>query len=887
MVRNNGLFLVSLIVLFLGAAPATHANAGHGASPGTEAINSWLKTRAVPMPLAVLDEKVEVAPVSLALDAPPLDVADLWAAAGDKAVLAPGTEVKFRPTTELDFSPLPQAGSEAAHLAYAVTYLDNPAWQKGRLQVTGRAPFRLFLDGQKVCDRLAAATADTDQVSGDVTLDQGWRRLVLVTVTTAEDSLPNWSLNVNWETADSTLAPSQQPVVTTDPRHPFDFPDYWRQESVSSTDITRDGKFLATRISGWQGDQGDRTARLEVWDLKDRRRIWNFQGGSIQSFRWDPDGERLLIQMAADKGSDLYFWHRTTGLLERVDTGLEQAAAFTWAPDGQVIYYTRTTPREDDGKPYKTMWSLEDRWHGWRDNSEIWYYVPSTGTHRQLTAMTFGPDGYTMAPDGSFLVLKRSVSLAERPFMGTEIWTLDTRTGQARKVVLFRSYSVGDLALSPDGKQVAFAAPMDEVTGNLNTNPEHNDNQTDLWTLDLKSGRLRNHTRTFEPAIATGSYVTNRGGIVFWDESGKIGFSGLWNKTVKLYFYDPRQDRMEEHDLGTPGGSQFAASEGSGTTLVYHGDVLESPGDVWTLDWKRNRHQRLFSLSPDFRRLISGAPRIEDFDYVNSDGVTIPGFLFYPRNYDPQLSYPMVVDYYAGVFGFAGGFYWGSTVLANRGYFVYVPTPRGAAGWGQEFADTHPNDWGTLTSRDMNEGVRAIVSRVPGVDGARVAPVSGSYGGFMAMYLLSMDKDHPDYYPYATGISDYGISNLASYWGKGWWGYLYSDMATAGKYPWNDAPFYVDHSPLFQADNVTVPLLLVHGDADNNVPVSESDQMYTALKILGREVAFVRFPGEDHGIVGKRTSYLTSKRMHWEWFDKYLKDRPGAWEARMEGEFGK
>ncbi len=593
---------------------------------------------------------------------------------------------------------------------------------------------------------------------------------MLVTAVAGQDSLPGWSLDVALARDDTTHT-DRQPRVTTDPQHPFDFPDYWTQESAGNADVTRDGAYLAISISGWVGDQGDRTSRLEVWDLKQRRQVWNHRGGHVQDFAWDPTGQQLLVQMSAEKDSDLYLWHRDTGLLEPIDRGLERAGSFQWSPDGKVIYYTKTKPYKEGDEPYKTMWGLEDRWRGWRDDSEIWYFVPATKTHRQLTSMTFGPDGYAVAPDGSFLVMKRSVTLPDRPFVGTEIWTIDTATGAARMVTLFRSYSVGMLALSPDGKRVAFSAPMDQVTGNDNANPEHNDSQTDLWILDLASGGLENTTRDFEPTIETSSYVTNRGGIVFWDPGGKIGFSGLYDKRVKLYFYDPAKKRMEAHDLGTPGGSQFAASRGAGTTLVYYGDVLQSPGDVYTLDWKRDRNERLFGLSPDFHQRISGAPRIEDFDYVNSDGVTIPGFLFYPRGYDPAGSYPMIVDFYGGVFGFSGGFYWGSTVMANRGYFVYVPTPRGATGFGQAFADTHPNDWGTLSSRDMNEGVRAIVAKVPGVDGARVAPVSGSYGGFMTMYLLSMPHDHPDYYPYATGISDYGISDLASYWGDGWWGY--------------------------------------------------------------------------------------------------------------------
>jgi len=300
-------------------------------------ITPWLKTQPVPLPLAILDEETGVEPIPLALDSPPLGVDDLWPAPGDEALLAPAAGVEFKAEQALDFAPLPADGSDAVHLAYAVTYLDNPAWQKGKLEVTGRAPFRLFLDGEKVCDRTAAAAADTDQVSGEVTLDQGWRRLVLVTVASGADNLPGWSLDVHWTPGDSTPG-DWKPTVKTDPRHPFDFPDYWSQESVSNAAVTRDGRYLAVRVSGWQGDQGDRTSRLEVWDLVERSQVWNFHGARVQDFTWDAAGQRLLLQVGADKGSDLFFWHRSNGLLERIDTGIEHAGSFTWAPDGSGLY---------------------------------------------------------------------------------------------------------------------------------------------------------------------------------------------------------------------------------------------------------------------------------------------------------------------------------------------------------------------------------------------------------------------------------------------------------------------------------------------------------------------------------------------------------------------
>ncbi|MBU1708093.1 prolyl oligopeptidase family serine peptidase, partial [bacterium] len=122
------------------------------------------------------------------------------------------------------------------------------------------------------------------------------------------------------------------------------------------------------------------------------------------------------------------------------------------------------------------------------------------------------------------------------------------------------------------------------------------------------------------------------------------------------------------------------------------------------------------------------------------------------------------------------------------------------------------------------------------------------------------------------------------YWGGGIWGYTYGDIALAQSFPWNRRDVFVDKSPLFHADKIKTPLLLLHGIDDVNVPVLESEQMFTALKVQGKEVAYVRFPGEDHGIAGKFENYITHREMMLEWFDKYLKGQPDAWDARYKSE---
>ena len=131
---------------------------------------------------------------------------------------------------------------------------------------------------------------------------------------------------------------------------------------------------------------------------------------------------------------------------------------------------------------------------------------------------------------------------------------------------------------------------------------------------------------------------------------------------------------------------------------------------------------------------------------------------------------------------------------------------------------------------------------------------------------------------FAAAVSHAGISNIASYWGEGYWGYLYSGTASAGSYPWNNPDLYVRQSPLFRADKINTPLLLLHGTADTNVPIGESIQMYIALKILNKPVEFIQVESENHAI------YDYDKRIQWNyaiyaWFTKWLKGDSRWWDS--------
>ena len=211
-------------------------------------------------------------------------------------------------------------------------------------------------------------------------------------------------------------------------------------------------------------------------------------------------------------------------------------------------------------------------------------------------------------------------------------------------------------------------------------------------------------------------------------------------------------------------------------------------------------------------------------------------------------------------------------VLAGQGYVVYVVNPSGCIGYGQEFAARHVNAWGKRTAEDIIEGTRQFCKEHTFVDASKIGCMGASYGGFMTQYLQTRTD------LFAAAVSHAGISNIASYWGGGYWGYTYGECAQYGSFPWNNPSLYVEQSPLFSADKIKTPLLLLHGTVDTNVPTNESQQLYTALKILGKEVEYVQVDGENHVIVDYK------KRMAWQqvifaWFAKHLKNDDAWWKS--------
>ena len=467
------------------------------------------------------------------------------------------------------------------------------------------------------------------------------------------------------------------------------------------------------------------------------------------------------------------------------------------------------------------------------------------------------------SPKGDkILLLKTPYVYDRRPYTNKEVFLLNL--ADMKREHLFSQPFLSSLSWSPDGKSllvIAGPSSFDNIGNPLPKERIPNDYDQQLFLYSLSEKKAKALTKDFNPSV----------GSAFWSPRlGDLFLSVTDQDQSKLYRYSFQKALFQK--VNTIDDSLEAFSPSRNDRAVYTSSGINRPERVFVLDLKRGVSRLLKDYNQEFfQNTLFGSS--EDFVFQAESGRTVDGYLVFPPHFDASKKYPLIVNYYGGttpVSKVYGGRYPKEWYAAN-GYVVYVVQPSGTVGYGKEFSSTHVNDWGEVTGAEILEGVEKLLKAKPYVDPKRIGAIGASYGGFMTLSLGTRSDR------FAALISHAGISTLSSYWGVGDWGYTYSAVATADSFPWNRPDIYVQKSPLFNAQKITTPLLLLHGDKDNNVPPGESYQMFTALKLLGKEVALVTFDGQQHWIL----EY--DKRVQWmktimAWFDRFLKDQPEAWQ---------
>ena len=717
--------------------------------------------------------------------------------------------------------------------------LQANAYTEAKLNVQGVKHYQLFVNGRK-------------HAGNNLTLEPATHEIVLKYLSEAGQ---NDSLKVCVVTEKEGIVSLRE-----DGKHNYSLKDVLHGTHFSGVSLSPDGKFLMTSYRTTQ--VGGRTSGVT--------KITELATGKVLAQRpeylqWMPKSNRYYYTRMGVEGRQLVAVEPVSGqeylLADNLPNGY-----FQIAPSEDWLLYSLTQEGPKERREIYEVIEPDDRQPGWRDRSYLAKYDLATGLMQPLTFGYHNAWAQDISADGNKVLVMTSRSrLTKRPTTVSSLLLLDVNTLKVDTLVAEDGF-LNRAQFSPDGKQIVVTASPEAFEGiGLNVKEGQTPNMYDyqMYLMVLADKKVTPVTKYFNPSVQR----------VVWNKvDGKIYFTAENRDYVSLYSMNPADGKIQQVETKEDLVKGLSLSANA-PLLAYYGQGAINSDRLYTLDLKKKKHTLVEDLSKDLLKDVQ-LGECRDWNFINSKGDTIYGRYYLPPHFDASKKYPMIVNYYGGCSPTERNFEsrYPHHAYASLGYVVYVVQPSGASGFGQEFGARHVNTAGEGPAQDIIEGTKKFCEEHAFVNAKKIGCIGASYGGFMTQYLQTKTDI------FAAAISHAGISDHTSYWGEGYWGYSYSEVSMANSYPWTRKDLYVERSPLFNADKIHTPILFLHGDVDMNVPVGESIQMYTALKLLGRETAMVLVDGQDHHIVdyGKRIQWQNTI---WAWFAKWLQDDATWWNA--------
>lgn len=757
---------------------------------------------------------------------------------------------------------------DALHLASFC--VSNTQRTKATIAVEGLEQYRLFVDGEQV-----AVNGD----KAETILTSSQHTVVIKYLTRKNASADKKSIKL------TVTAANGAPLSVGDAaaKRAYNIYDVICAPNYPSVSISPNGKFIVVRKT-WVDRKGNNHSISELRNYQTNSVMATFE----ESVKWMPASNKLYFtQKASD--SSIAGEEKQDGTLQLITINpltMEREVLashlpegwFQFTPDEKTLIYTLTTEgRKKDPQVYDVK-EPEDRQPGWRERSNLAKYDLASGI---LQPLTFGYHNiYLMdiSADSRYLLIgKEEERLTKRPTTLTSFYRLDLGSMNASsattpkvETLIEKGEFLNSAQFSPDGKSILVSASPEAFNG-IGKNVEEGQTpsmiDTQLYLMTLSDKKVRPLTKDFNPNVQS----------VDWSKAdGNIYFTAEDKDCVHLFQLNPKSGKFTL--LKTP--EEYIKSfslASSAAEMAFSGQSASNADRLYKMNTKALKSQLVDDLSArELKDVELG--ECKAWNFVNSRGDTLCCRYYLPPHFDAAKKYPMIVNYYGGCSPTSRMFQsrYPHHVYAAMGYVVLVVNPSGATGFGQKFSARHVDTAGEGVAEDIISSTQAFCDEHAFVNRKKIGCIGASYGGFMTQYLQTKTD------LFAAAISHAGISDHTSYWGEGYWGYSYSEVSMANEYPWTNKHLFVDQSPLYNADKIHTPLLFVHGTADNNVPVGESIQLYTALKLLGRPTAMVLVDGQDHHIIDYE------KRLKWQntifaWFAKWLQD-DASWWTEMYGD---
>ncbi len=647
--------------------------------------------------------------------------------------------------------------------------------------------------------------------------------------------------------------------------------------------------------------------------------------------RWAPDGKRFAFISNKEGGSQVWIsdFDGAAGMVSgvhKLTSIATEAGGELWSPDGHYILFTSDVYPECDGVPdtevacnakklkeaenSKVKALIFDRllyrhWNAYKGGKRTHIFVvaaptlPKTGEEwgtpvqaaRDLTPGDYdapvfslgGQDNYAFSPDGQEICYASNHDKVEATSTNNDLWIVPVNGGgvisgnrlfplppQAKNITADNPASDSTPLYSPDGKYIAYRAQQ---------RPGYESDRFRLMLYDRKTGEKKDLTKTFDRWVGTFVWTSDSKGIFFASEDkGESPIYAL--------------DFTKEHIAPAPGGdislnltnitvreivggfNDDLAVAGDGKTLLFTRMSLQSPSEIFDfLSYEICNGQvcneggmprPLTNLNAAVLSQVAMSP-LESFWFPGAFGDKVEGFLVRPPNFDASKKYPVKFIIHGGPevpMGDLWSYRWNAELFAAGGYLVIMINFHGSPGYGQKFIDEINGDWGGAPFEDLMKGLDYAEKTYPFIDKDRECALGASYGGYMANWVLG----HTD--RFKCIVSHDGMFNAESAWGttEELWFNHWEFKGT----PYTNPEMYEKWSPRNAAKNFKTPTLVIHGQLDYRLDVSEGFQLFTTLQTMGVPSKMLYFPDEGHWVLKPQNSQLWYKTVN-DWVDQWTK----------------
>jgi dipeptidyl aminopeptidase/acylaminoacyl peptidase len=628
---------------------------------------------------------------------------------------------------------------------------------------------------------------------------------------------------------------------------PITIDDFFQIRDVSQPELSPDGQWVAYAV---------RTKILK--EDKNEQRLWMIstrggdavplttEGVSSSHVRWSPDGKYLSFLSARDGGkSQVWLLDRRGGEAVRLTETPQGVDDFEWSPDsGRLVLILRDPKPEDleaaknkekpaaaaPAKPKTPPPFVIDRLQFKRDTvgyldrrrTHLYVFNIAAKTTTQITSGDYDDNEPAWSPDGKSLAFTSNRSTPDPDAThDTNIWVVaagNTDKGAHLTQITTNPGPDSQPAWSPDGKWIAYTSQRDPHLFDYATHH--------LAISPATGGEAKVLTSSFDRSVRRPRFSGDGRSLYFLaDDDGALNLCRIAAFGGEITRPIGGRLTVANYSLGKDGS--IAAQISS----------LDRPDEIFFLSAGAKDTTRLTKTN----EALFSQLRLAQADYVHfksKDGTPVSGYLYKPLDYTPGKKVPTLLNPHGGPVGqYSASFYHLAQLYAANGYAVLLPNPRGSSGYGEKFCAAIYADWGNKDFQDDIAMVDYAVAQ--GIADPDKLGVGGwSYGGISTDFIIAQTNR------FKGAISGAGVALLTSFYGHD---HYQRDYEIELGYPWDHQAAWDKISPFYKVKNITTPTLFMGGDIDWNVPILGSEQMYQAMKALGRTTELIVYPGEYHG----------------------------------------